>query len=77
MAYVVGSLFFTSSAQHNAVYVGPSDFSSVPANYQPAFGCYSVLSDSGDVEIRTIIGNQASQQFLPGISCVMRVVIKA
>jgi len=69
MAYVVGSLFFTSSAQRNTVYVGPSNFSSVPANYQLAFGCYNVLSESGDVEIRAIIGNQTSQQFLPGISC--------
>jgi len=69
MAYAMGSLLFTSSVQHNTVYIGPSNFSSAPANYQLAFGCYNVLSESGDVEIRAIIGNQTSQQFLPGRLC--------
>ena len=66
MAYVMGSLLFASSVQHNTVYIGPSNFSSAPVNYQLAFGCYNVLSESGDVEIRAIIGNETSQQFLPG-----------
>ena len=66
MTYVVGSLFFTSSAQANTVCIGPSDFSSAPANHQLAFGCYNVFSGSRDVEIRAIIGNETSQQFLPG-----------
>jgi len=67
MAYVLGSLFFTSSAQPNTVYIGPSNFSSAPDNYQLAFACYDVLSGSGGVQIRTIIGNQTTQQFLPGM----------
>ncbi|XP_065906520.1 proto-oncogene tyrosine-protein kinase ROS-like isoform X3 [Dysidea avara] len=65
MTYVVGSLFFTSSAQANTVYIGPSNFSSAPANYQLAFGCYNVYSGSSNAEIRAITSNQTSQQFLP------------
>ena len=74
MAYVLGSLFFTSSAQPNTVYIGPSNFSSAPDNYQLAFDCYDVLSGFGGVQIRAIIGNQTAQQFLPGTACVVPVV---
>ena len=75
MTYVVGSLFFTSSAQANTVYIGPSNFSSAPANYQLAFGCYNVYSGSSNAEIRAITSNQTSQQFLPGtiLWCVITI----
>ena len=69
MTYVAGLLLYTSSAVANTIFVSPSNFSSFAAvDYQLAVGCYNISTDSADVNInvRTIIANQTSQQFLPG-----------
>ena len=67
MTYVAGLLLYTSSALPNTIFIAPSNFSSfLSADYQLAVGSYSILANAGDVNIRSIIANQTSQQFLPG-----------
>ena len=67
MAYVAGTLVHTSSASPSIIFVVPSNFSIYPsADYQLAVGRFNVSADPGDINIRSIIANQTSQQFLPG-----------
>ena len=67
MTYAAGLLLCTSSVLPNTIFVAPSSFSSFSsADYQLAVGSYSISTDDGDVNIRSIIANQTSQQFLPG-----------
>ena len=67
MTYVAGLLFHTSSASPNTIFIAPSNFSSFSSSdYQLAVGYYSISADAGDINIRSIIANQTSQQFLPG-----------
>jgi len=67
MAYVAGSVMYASSALPNRVFISPSNFSSSPPGYQLAIGCYNISSDLSNVNIQSIIANQTSQQFLPGV----------
>ena len=67
MAYVAGSVMYTSSALPNTVFISPSNFSSSPPGYQLAMGCYNNISTGSNITIRSIIANQTSQQFLPGV----------
>lgn len=67
MAYVAGSVMYTSSALPNAVFISPSNLSSSPPGHQLAMGCYNISTGSGNVTIQSIIANQTSQQFLPGV----------
>ena len=80
MTYIAGLLFYTSSASPNTIFIAPSNFSSFSSSdYQLAVGYYNISADAGDINIRSIIANQTSQQFLPGdqsscnvaILCVM------
>lgn len=68
MAYVAGTLLFTSSTLPNVIFISASNFSSSPAKYQLAIGRYDniVTGSSDNINIQSIIANQTSQQYLPG-----------